>query len=205
MTQKLTRDYPENLLTKLADGEKVCQTIPLDVCSGLEYLIAVSLTQVRRDVITLRYRFNLSCEQCAEMLACSKQNVHIAEKNALGKLRKLPSVNHYFETSEFKLSVDDKPNVIQVEVVNEETEMPLSALGLTTHTYNALRRYDYETVEDILNDWYGLHKVRNLGVGGVFEVVNAMYEMGYKIPKNVIKASEIRERKKPNDNSESKT
>lgn len=60
--------------------------------------------------------------------------------------------------------------------------IPLEALGLSTKSYNCLKRADIKTLGDITNMYlYELEKIRNLGPKSVIEIVETLKKYGVSL------------------------
>jgi DNA-directed RNA polymerase alpha subunit len=79
----------------------------------------------------------------------------------------------------------DIPNVIQAldyETIDSVLSNPLEALGLSTRTYNCLRRADIETLGDITKLYpHELKQIRNLGSNSFKEVIKTIEKYGVNL------------------------
>ncbi|MCM1277081.1 MAG: hypothetical protein NC299_17265 [Lachnospiraceae bacterium] len=59
-------------------------------------------------------------------------------------------------------------------------------LGFSVRTFNCLARYGIKSVKGILENWDELPNIRNLGIGCAVEIIDKMYELGFKVPNGSI-------------------
>ncbi|MDE6763704.1 MAG: hypothetical protein K2J73_08510 [Oscillospiraceae bacterium] len=66
----------------------------------------------------------------------------------------------------------------------------VEGLGFSVRTYNCLVRNNIKCVADILYKWNDLPKLRNLGVFCAWEIMDKMYELGFKVPKGTLETDD---------------
>lgn len=122
------------------------------------------LTEREKQVLIMRYMYLWSLSVCGKNIGVTRERIRQIEAKALFKLR----------SSCFDYILKGKPISNIAEMKNGE-EIYIETLGLSTRSYNCLKRAGYNTLEDISNlNAQDIFRLRNVGAKTAMEIMSAI-------------------------------
>ncbi len=201
------RDYPFNLIDEISEAtsDEWEYPIPGDLGGTVEYVLHTYLSLREKDVILLRFKYEKTLVEIAELLGISKERVRQIQTSALKRLCN-PQCLNYLQNGIYKAMRDEVFHAIEQHrsaelesavaylkefcEVNSQEERPLVVTpktnvddllfnGLSARCCNCLRRAGINKIGDLEKITFKqFRQIRNLGVGTQNELINTLAEHG---------------------------
>lgn len=201
------RDYPFNLLDEIAEatGDDWCYTIPGDLLGTVEYVLNTYLSQREKDVIQLRFKYEKTFVEIAEILGISKERVRQIQTSAMKRLCFNPECLKYLKNGIYKATQNEINNAVEkvrsaelasaVSYLRElcvnktnfldghhaivTTETEIEDLELSPRCFNCVKRAGINKVGDLEKMTFReLRRIRNLGKRSLDELIEKLAERG---------------------------
>ncbi len=179
-----------------------------DVNGSVEYILH-TLSEREQKILKHRFVEKLTYEDTAKIYNVTRERIRQVEIRALRKLRHpdkakylkrgVKNIIHRVSEDYYKQFCELEKKLIELCKLNEKTadeiisdyrfkvqykSEKLDDLGLSTRSYNCLKRAGCDTIRDIAKLGYeGLTKVRNLGKLCMQEIIDKLDEYGYNMDK----------------------
>lgn len=158
-------------------------------------IIAEALTEKETVVIGLRYGFNgeetKSLKYIADLFGMRSESIRQIEEKALNKLRNPKYFRRFLPNNSLNMETMEEQEPIKglKEDIEEKGTSTLNMqnfdiieLGLSTRTYNALRRVGVETLEQLSRfTVYDLMHIHNLGKKSIDEIIQQLQLYGIEL------------------------
>ncbi len=207
---KNMKPWPLGLLDAVvSDGSVGSQRTdpPADLLLAVEYIVNFTLSDRETKVVTAYYRDSLTHSQIGAMMGISTERVRQIKAKAIRKLRHpsrfiflrdgLQGGIAYYRNREYRMRysagyregytsasskslLPEQINRSGVPVQDAAVHRPIDELDLGVRSYNALKRANINTVEELLETPIEkLRYLRNVGEKTITEILAALKSHGY--------------------------
>lgn len=204
-TDMISNTYPFNLIRAIYGDNKTDDThIETTYIKGL-YDMLKTLNKNEQDVLSLRFKDELTLKACGEHISVSSPRIGQIIKQAMRKLRHRKRFNHYeaipknerrqfqeeydhvvHENKKLKQAlskldnsdIDPQVVILMADMIKpKHLETHIVQLHLSTRSYNALLRADITTIKDVINTpEEKLIHLQNLGEKSIQELKTKIRE-----------------------------
>ena len=201
------RDYPFNLIDEISEaiGDDWEYIIPGDLGGTVEYVLHTYLSLREKDVIYLRFKYEKTLVEIAEILGISKERVRQIQTSALKRLCN-PQCLNYLKNGIYKATQDEINNAIEqhrsaelesavaylrelcITKTNPAAEAPeimtkdtdIEKLDLSVRCFNCVKRAKINKIGDLEKlTFRELRRVRNLGKQAYDDLISKLAEHGF--------------------------
>lgn len=196
------KEYPKNLLE--AVSIKLLENgIPNDIDGTVEYVLRTFLSNREADILRQRFHQGKTCTAIGKIYGLSSERIRKIEYTALRKLREPKCfqflqkgvcgvISSEIENAVEKLNAEKQQKVVvkqefgryynrdmKVMSLADVKAMELDELGLSSRSYNALKRAGLNTIGDVEKVTIKhLKKIRNLGRRSCEEITGKLNQLG---------------------------
>ena len=195
-------DYPINLLNEVNDGIWKSD-IPSDINGTIEYLLQTYLTQREADILHQRFQQGKTCAEIGKEYGLTLERIRQIKHNALRKLREPGRfvflqkgvsgvIDFEVDNAVEKLNAEKQQKVVveqqlggiynstlKIMSLADVKSMELYELGLSTRSYNGLKRAGLNTLGDVEKITVKQLKcIRNLGKSSCEEIIGILNKFG---------------------------
>lgn len=201
------RDYPFNLIDEISEaiGDDWEYIIPGDLGGTVEYVLHTYLSLREKDVIYLRFKYEKTLVEIAEILGISKERVRQIQTSALKRLCN-PQCLNYLKNGIYKATQDEINNAIEqhrsaelesavaylrelcITKTNPAAEAPeimtkdtdIEKLDLSVRCFNCVKRAKINKIGDLEKlTFRELRRVRNLGKQAYDDLISKLAANGF--------------------------
>lgn len=201
------RDYPFNLIDEISEaiGDDWEYIIPGDLGGTVEYVLHTYLSLREKDVILLRFKYEKTLVEIAELLGISKERVRQIQTSALKRLCN-PQCLNYLQNGIYKAIQDEVNHAIEqhrsaelesavaylrelcITKTNPAAEAPeimtkdtdIEELDLSVRCFNCVKRAKINKIGDLEKlTFRELRRVRNLGKQAYDDLISKLAANGF--------------------------
>lgn len=202
----IIENYPLNVVVDLFGEEETYRVYIPGVLDEIS-----KLSQRQAEIIRLRYKEKKTLKECGILFGVGQERIRQLQNSSLRQLRN-PNVSKYFfvvpkaeydtlyekynrlleeyasikQISESSLSEKlDTKSIKEIADAVDLLQSPISELGLSNRSYNALKRSGKNTIKDVIDMTFGdLYRIRNMGEKSAEEVKAAVERKGLNLLAN---------------------
>lgn len=179
MITELCSMWPFNLAKSIFESGELAMNLYIP---GLMKALD-DLSERERDILVARFRDGVLLKDLADRYEVSRERIRQLEERSIIKLQRPKTKRKLTAVSQDSfMELERTLRTVRSEIPVRYFEHELINLGLSTRSYNALRRAGITCAQEIAMMTYDeLMAIRNLGVNSVNEIADTLRDLGFTL------------------------